>query len=301
MDLLIEQFMVYLQVEKNASSHTLSCYGGDLSEFSCFLTEDNSQKTDQIEILSVDYLIIRRFLANLQKKGLNKATIARKISALRSFFRYLAREELIPSNPMLHIHTPRGEHKLPKFLYYTEMEALLNAPDSSPSGERDRALLETIYAGGLRVSEAVGLDLLDVDFSLECAKAYGKGGKERIVLLGKPALLAIEKYLTHGRRVLVKQNPHPEQALFLNKFGKRLSDRSVRNVVNKYVQQISLDKSISPHTLRHSFATHLLEGGADLRSVQELLGHVKISTTQIYTHVTKAHLKEVYDKFHPRG
>jgi integrase/recombinase XerC len=297
----MEKFMAYLKIEKNASPHTLAGYNHDLTEFACFLAEESSKDIDQADPVNVDYLTIRRFLAELQKRGINKATMARKVAALRSFYRFLARENLIKVNPMLHINTPKRDKKLPKFLYYPEIEALLNAPDSSPLGQRDLALLETIYAGGLRVSELVGLNLKDLDFTLGYAKVYGKGGKERIAPLGSLALKALRSYIDCGRRDLAGKNKETENALFLNKFGTRLSGRSVRNIINKYVEQIALKKKISPHTLRHSFATHLLEGGADLRSVQELLGHVNMSTTQIYTHVTKGRMKAVYEKSHPRA
>lgn len=303
MDLLLEQFMAYLRIEKNASPHTMAAYSRDLEEFARHLTAESGEDTTQADPRQVDYLTIRRFLARLQQRGLNKATLARKITALRSFYRYLAREELVEVNPMLHINTPKRDKKLPKFLYYQEMEALLRAPDSSPMGQRDRALLETVYAGGLRVSELVGLNLKDVDFALGYARVFGKGRKERIAPLGKPALEALRSYIDCGRRDLAvhAKTQEEEPAIFLNKFGTRLSGRSVRNILDKYVEQIALQKKISPHTLRHSFATHLLEGGADLRSVQELLGHVKMSTTQIYTHVTKARMKAVYQKSHPRA
>lgn len=346
MDLLVEQFLSYLKIEKNASSHTLEAYSQDLEEFARHLARETSVEmatemekemvtqmaTDDHELdlknadpIHIDYLSVRRFLAKLQQRKLNKSTIARKVAALRSFYRYLAREEIVLINPMLYINTPKRDQRLPKFLYYPEMEALLNAPDSSPMGQRDRALLETIYAGGFRVSELVGLNIINIDFTFGYAKVYGKGGKERVAPVGKPALEAIKFYVNSGRKVqlgkksekqLAKQpekqlenqlekqsekGKDREGALFLNKYGDRLSGRSVRNVINKYVAQIALDRKISPHTLRHSFATHLLEGGADLRSVQELLGHVKMSTTQIYTHVTKGHMKAVYKKYHPRA
>ncbi|HHT63911.1 MAG: tyrosine recombinase XerC [Bacillota bacterium] len=302
MDLLIEQFMAYLKIEKNASPHTLESYSHDLEEFAHFLAEEfTGIDGTQVDPSGVDYLAIRRFLALMQKRGLSKATMARKVAALRSFYRYLTREGLAKVNPMININTPKQDKKLPKFLYYPEIELLLSAPDSSPLGQRDRALLETVYAGGLRVSELVGLNLEDLDYNLGYARVYGKGGKERIAPLGRVALKALQDYIECGRRDLAAKSGEEENALFLNKFGTRLSGRSVRNIVNKYVEQVALEKKISPHTLRHSFATHLLEGGADLRSVQELLGHVNMSTTQIYTHVTKGRMKAVYEKSHPRA
>ncbi|ATW24546.1 tyrosine recombinase XerC [Candidatus Formimonas warabiya] len=301
MDLLIEQFTAYLKIEKNASPHTLEGYCHDLAEFARFLAAQMSVDMHQVDPGQADYLTVRRFLAELQQKGLNKATMARKLAALRSFYRYLSREELVPANPMLNISTPKLDKKLPQFLYYPEMEALLHAPDNSPAGQRDKALLETIYGGGLRVSELVGLNIRDIDFAIGYARVFGKGAKERIVPLGRPALQALQTYLSGGRLSLAAKFSGQEDGIFLNKYGTRLSDRSVRNIVDKYVAQVSVQRKISPHTLRHSFATHLLEGGADLRSVQELLGHVKMSTTQIYTHITKARMKNVYEKSHPRA
>jgi len=306
MDLLLEQFMAYLRIEKNASAHTLESYSHDLEEFARHLAGEPSDGGGEIDLgsvdpVNVDYLSVRRFLAKLQQRGLNKSTMARKVAALRSFYRYLSREGLVEKNPMLHIHTPKRDKKLPKFLYYQEMESLLQAPDSSPMGQRDKALLETVYAGGLRVSELVALNTGDIDFTFGYARIFGKGGKERVAPLGKPALEALHSYINSGREDQLAKGIKKEEAIFLNKFGTRLSGRSVRNIINKYVDQIALEKKISPHTLRHSFATHLLEGGADLRSVQELLGHVKMSTTQIYTHVTKGRMKAVYEKSHPRA
>ncbi|MGI6678525.1 MAG: tyrosine recombinase XerC [Dehalobacterium sp.] len=302
MDILVEQFMAYLQMEKQASPHTLEAYGHDLEEFTSFLIHDGNV-SEQINLSQVDYLTVRRFLAQLQHKGLSRTSLARKLAALRSFYNYLTREEIIEKNPMIMISTPKKDKKLPHFLYIKEMEKLLSAPDQSPMGQRDRAILETIYAGGLRVSELVSLNIHDVDFNLGYVRVFGKGKKERIALLGIPAMYAIKDYLYNGRSDQTAQNQRykEENALFLNKFGTRLSARSVRNIVNKYVEQIALSKKISPHTLRHTFATHLLEGGADLRSVQELLGHVNMSTTQIYTHVTKGRMKAEYLKSHPRA
>lgn len=240
-------------------------------------------------------------MAQLQEKGLSKSTVARKLAALRSFYRYLTREEIINANPMTNVTTPKLEKRLPKFLYYQEVEALLNAPDASNQGQRDKAILETIYGGGLRVSELVGMNMGDIDFSLGYARVFGKGSKERIVPLGGAALRALKQYISCGRKELEAKSISRQEALFLNKYGGRLSARSVRNIVNKYVAQAALTQKISPHALRHSFATHLLEAGADLRSVQELLGHVKMATTQVYTHVTKKQLKTVYQKTHPRA
>lgn len=301
MDLLLEQFLAYLKIEKNASSHTIEGYNHDILEFGEFIGKLQFVDMSKVNLNKVDHLHIRYFLADLQQRGLNKSTVARKLAALRSFFRYLMREEMIQVNPIMAIATPKTDKKLPNFLYYSDVQLLLDAPDNSFFGQRDKAILETTYAGGLRVSELVGLNLSDVDFSLGYVRVYGKGAKERLVPLGKPALMALKDYIAQGRCHLEEKNPLKDFALFLNKYGKRLSMRSIRNIVNNYVERVALQHKISPHSLRHSFATHLLEGGADLRSVQELLGHVKMSSTQIYTHVTKARLKSVYEKTHPRA
>jgi integrase/recombinase XerC len=301
LDLLLEQFTAYLKVEKNVSPHTLEGYSHDLLEFAYFLAEQKSCQIEELKPDEVEYPSVRQFLAVLQKKGLKKTTIARKLASLRSFFRFLSREELVTRNPVKHVETPKLEKKIPRFLYYQQIERLFNAPGNTPQGQRDKAILETIYAGGLRVSELVGLDINAIDFSIGYARVFGKGAKERVVPLGKPALEALKIYLDHGRTVLAAKSAAQQTAVFLNKYGTRLTARSIRNIVKKYVDKVSLEEKISPHTLRHSFATHLLDGGADLRSVQELLGHVKMSTTQIYTHVTKARMKSVYQKTHPRA
>lgn len=301
MDLLIEQFLAYLRVEKNASPHTLTAYSHDLAEFAAFLAANTGRDAARVDPAQVDHLQLRRFLAALQQQGQGKSTVARKVAALRSFFRFLNREEQLAANPLLDLTTPKLEKKLPKFLYQEEMAALLRAPDGSPAGERDRAILETLYGGGLRVSELVRLDIKDVNIELAYARVFGKGSKERIVPLGGAALRALETYLGSGRQRLLCRSASGTEAIFLNKSGGRISVRSIRNIVDKHMAKAALLQRISPHTLRHSFATHLLENGADLRSVQELLGHVRMSTTQLYTHVTKSGMKSVYQKTHPRA
>lgn len=285
-----DQFLLYLQGEKNASPHTVKNYGVDLAEL--LLVTD--KKTAQ----EVDYLEIRKFLAHLKEKGYSKSTISRKLACLRSFFKFLTRENIISNNPALGIATPKREKKLPVFLEIQEIESLLDAvTGATVASNRDRAILETLYSSGIRVSELVGLNLEDADVLGGVLRIRGKGKKERMVPIGKKAQEAIREYL--------EKRPHEKGkvhgALFLNKNSTRLTDRSVRRVLLKYVRKASLQKEVSPHTLRHSFATHLLDRGADLRSVQELLGHESLSTTQIYTHVTTKRLKEVYEKVHPRA
>lgn len=286
----IDKFMNYLKVEKNASGHTITNYAIDLRSFGIFLGEK--------EISTVDRLVLRRFLAELRSKKYSKRTIARKLASLRSFFKFLYREGYTKTNPITAIQTPKLDRKLPVFLDVNKVVKLIQAPsDGNVAGLRDRAILETLYSAGIRVSELVGLDVNDIDFISGVLKVLGKGSKERIVPIGEPALAAIRKYIDRLNEWRVKN----KDAVFLNKSGRRLSDRSVRRIINKYIRICSITEHVSPHSLRHSFATHLLDRGADLRSVQELLGHMNLSTTQIYTHVTMERMKSVYDKAHPRA
>ncbi len=286
----IDKFINYLKVERNASVHTITNYLKDLSVFKEFLGDK--------ELESVDHLALRRFLAELRAKDYSKRTVARKLASLRSFFRFMFREGHIKKNPITAVLTPKLDKKLPVFLDTAKIDRLLAAPsDKDPAGLRDRALLETLYSTGIRVSELVGLDIGDIDFISGVVKVFGKGSKERVVPIGEPALKAIRVYVDKKRDDKVKD----KNAIFLNKSGGRLTDRSVRRVLDKHIKTCSIAEKISPHSLRHSFATHLLDRGADLRSVQELLGHMNLSTTQIYTHVTMDRLKTVYDKAHPRA
>lgn len=295
LDLLIEGFLQYLRIEKNASNHTLNNYSKDLQQFADHLKQ---QRIDNIA--AVSYLMVRTFLARLHAQDYARRTVARKLSALRSFFNYLMREGIVETSPFNYVRTPKLDKKLPKFLYAQEMQTLLDAPDgSTPLGKRDKAILETLYASGMRVSELVQLQMNSVDLDHGIALVFGKGAKERYVPLGEYAVTAIVQYLEQARSLLLKASN--ERALFLNYNGNRLSDRSVRRVLDKYVEQLAKARSISPHTLRHTFATHMLEAGADLRTVQELLGHENLSTTQIYTHVTKDHLQSIYNRSHPRA
>ncbi|MCR3923370.1 MAG: tyrosine recombinase [Firmicutes bacterium] len=252
----------------------------------------------------LNYLALRHYLALLKEKAYERKTIARKLSAIRSFLRFLNREKLLLDKTWSSVSTPRVGKKLPTFLYVEEMLRLLVAPDChTPAGLRDTAILEVLYASGIRVSELVALNTHTIDVNEGQFIVYGKGARERMVPLGRFAALAIRNYLENARPQLLRKNRYGEQedALWLNKYGARLTDRGIRRIVDKYVKQVSLTQGISPHSIRHSFATHLLNAGADLRVVQELLGHVNISTTQIYTHVTRDHLKEVYHGAHPRA
>jgi len=286
MNRYLDKFISYLEIEKNYSPHTLLNYRIDLEEFLKFI--------DPIPINKVEYLLLRKFLAQMRGKQYRSRTLARKLSSLRSFFKFLIREGFIQENPAALLMSPKLEKTLPKFLTEDEMKKFIEAPSlKSPSGKRDRAILETLYSTGIRVSELVSLNVDQVDLIGNVAKVSGKGKKERLVPIGDKALDSIRAYLQNRK--------HRSNALFLNKNGTRLSDRSVRNIANKYITAVSLTRNISPHVLRHSFATHMLNRGADLRSIQELLGHVNLSTTQIYTHVTTNRLKEVYNKAHPRA
>jgi integrase/recombinase XerC len=296
----VDGFLNHLQVEKNASGMTIVSYRTDLNQFFEFLSELNSLPRELVSKELFNHKSVRDYLAHLQNKGFSRSTMARKLATLRSFVRYLCREEVLEGNPIAAVATPKQEKRLPRFLYPQEIETLIEAPDTSRvSGLRDQAILELLYGTGIRVSELVALNLNNIDTQNGYVKVTGKGGKERIVPMGKKACLAVDKYLPL-RQKSIRKDPNLELAVFLNKFGQRLTARSVRNIINKYVQQVALNQKVSPHTLRHTFATHLVNGGADLRSVQELLGHVKLSTTQVYTHVTTERIKSVHDKNHPR-
>jgi integrase/recombinase XerC len=286
----INKFLRFLEIEKNVSPFTLTNYTLDLQDFYNFLKG--------IPLEKVDTIVLRRFLASLREQNYAKRTIARRISSLRSFFKFLCREGYLKTNPILGLRTPKLDRKLPHFLSEEEMGQLLESPPADLSGLRDRAILESLYSTGMRVSELVGLNKEEIDFFGGVIKVYGKGKQERLIPIGDRALTAIKDYLD---KLPENFKISTRKALFLNKKGRRLSDRAVRLIVSKYINKFSFKKGVSPHTLRHSFATHLLDRGADLRSVQELLGHKNLSTTQIYTHVTTERLKSVYKKAHPRA
>ncbi|MEA1961768.1 MAG: site-specific tyrosine recombinase XerD [Bacillota bacterium] len=297
----MDGFLNHLKIEKSASDLTLVSYRTDLRQFVGFLADENNMSEEKVSVGLVNHRSVRDYLALLQDSGMSRATMARKLASLRSFVRYLCRENILETNPIANVSTPRQEKKLPSFLYPVELELLLNAPDKTKQiGRRDRAILETLYAAGLRVSELVGLNISDLHLQQEYIKVTGKGNKERLAPMGSQAVLAMEEYLTLGRSFLLEKNCESSEAVFLNRFGTRLSERSIRNIINKYVEEVAINQKVSPHTFRHTFATHLLNGGADLRSVQELLGHVKLSTTQIYTHVTKDNIKSIHSETHPR-
>lgn len=298
----IKGFLTYLKVQKNSSPHTLDSYRHDLEQFMEFYRLQYEEEL--IDFHQITTPIIRHYLSALRAGTYQRRSIARKIAALRSFCRYLCYWGYLEQNPFVGIKTPKLEKTLPKFLHPQEVELLLAAPDCSvPLGIRDRAILETLYATGMRVSELAGLNLDNLELDYGCIRVFGKGRKERIVLIGTAGIAALRSYISSARCELLSHNRKQaaEKAVFLNRAGTRLTDRSVRRMMDKYIEAVSLDKAISPHTLRHSFATHLLNNGADLRTVQELLGHVNLSTTQLYTHITKERLRSIYSKAHPRA
>ncbi len=296
-----EDFLAHMRVEKSASNLTLLSYRTDLGQFFDFLSKEYKKPLEELSVEMINHKTVRKYLADMQVLGMSRATMARKLASLRSFVKYMCREDILPGNPIANVSTPKQDRRLPRFLYSTEIELLLNAPDTSkPLGCRDKAILETLYASGVRVSELVAINLADIDWGEETILIRGKGNKERLAPLGRQARQALLEYIENGRGLLMQAGHAVNEAVFLNRFGGRLSGRSIRNIIDKYVEEVAITQKVSPHTLRHSFATHLLNAGADLRSVQELLGHVKLSTTQIYTHLTRENIKTIYDNSHPR-
>lgn len=287
---IVEKFFAYLEVERNASEFTLSSYQTDIQQF-CEFVEAQGKKLTQ-----TDYPLIRSYLSVLRKNQSTVKTISRKMSAMRSLFKFMIREEEVTSNPFLLVQIINRQKHLPTFLEIDEITTLLDTPDVTKlSGLRDKAILETLYGSGVRVRELTSLNASDVDFLGETIKVKGKGKKERLCPMGGIQASILHSYIEQSRS-LCKESANP---VFLNRFGKRMTARSVERMLKKY--QHVTKKDITPHTLRHSFATHMLEYGADLRSVQELLGHKNLVTTQIYTHLTREKLKEVYDKTHPHA
>jgi len=335
---IVEAFLAYLIDERHFSPYTSRCYGVDLRQYIDFLVDDfnitanRQQEVDALQrrrqspashsapdgpvvgkvgpvtvsntMFDADVNLIRAFLNRLSEHQYSPATMARKIATLRSFYRWMDKTGLVASNPMLLIRTPRQNKRLPKAIGVEQVEKLLSAPDDKDLlGARDRAILETLYSTGIRVSELVGINRGDIDESSEALIVRGKGRKERIVPLGSHALAALRHYtmMLDAPQQRAGLRPDHDAPLFINKHGTRLSTRSVRRKVSKYLVTAGLDPDISPHTLRHSFATHLLDNGADLRSVQELLGHQSLSTTQVYTHLTTQRMRSAYDDAHPRA
>jgi integrase/recombinase XerC len=294
-------FLDYLTYERNVSVNTVTAYRNDLESFVSFLSNDYlTMARDQLDLGKVDHLAIRSYLAHLARRKLSRASSARHLSALRSFFKYLMREGIVEANPARTVTTPKKEKKLPQVMQPAEVALILEQPDlDSPLGIRDRAWLELLYASGLRISELVGIDLDDIELNSRLVKVHGKGSKERIVPFGKKAEEAIRAWLVERQKLL--DTFSEEEGLFLNYRGERITTRSIRRLFDDYIQDASLRAGISPHTMRHSFATHLLNAGADLRAIQELLGHSSLSTTQKYTHLNDWQLIAVYKKAHPRA
>ena len=319
--MIIHEFLDYLNFEKHFSEHTAKCYNADLVQFCQYLSGEHGHSSEDwsansrsagsvatqtetnIEqlLLSITTDSVRAYMAGLNEKQYSKSTTARKLATLRSFYKFLVKRGHLSANPVMAVRTPKQDKKLPKFLEYDQVKKLLETPPTDNwLGARDRAIMETLYGTGVRVSELVALNIEDVDFLGEVMHVRGKGKKERLTPIGSSALQAIQHYMEFRNKRAQGNGNFDSKVLFVNKHGKRLSTRSVRRKMDKYLKIAGLDPTISPHTLRHSFATHMLNNGADLRSVQELLGHQSLSTTQIYTHLTTKKLKEVYDNAHPR-
>ena len=297
----LRSFLEFLRLNRNASPHTVAAYDSDLSQFLAFTAAQQRKKSTELRPVDIDLPAVRAFMADLYRQGQARASVSRKLSALRTFTRYMRREGWIEGDPVALAAAPKREQKVPAHLSMDEMSTLLATPDASqPLGCRDRAILELFYASGLRLSELVGLDVEDVNLSARMVRVMGKGAKERIVPFNETTKKAIGAWLKE-RMALAKGAKTAGDALFVNFRGSRLTGRSVQRLVARYVSLCSTRFGISPHALRHSFATHLLERGADLRAIQELLGHVALSTTQRYTHVNAAQLLDVYRKSHPRA
>jgi integrase/recombinase XerC len=301
----IDDFLQHLKYERNSSAHTLRNYESDLIQFYDYVAPaDKGGLRREVNVRDIDHLTIREYMASLYEKKKKKSSIHRKVAALRTFFRYLCREGVMETNPAQLVSSPRVERTLPNHLTIEQMIKFIETPElDTPLGKRDRAILELLYASGLRVSELVGLSLTDIDFTNQTVRVKGKGRKERIVPFGNHALKALQDYLAVRGELLIEAEPDKmdPSAVFMNYQGTRITTRSVGRMVDKYVKICADIHHISPHSLRHSFATHLLDAGADLRVIQELLGHARLSTTQQYTHVSTDKLMEVYDRTHPKA
>jgi integrase/recombinase XerD len=292
----LKDFMHFLIVEKALAKNTIVSYERDLKTYLKYIeTVENVQKINDIGRIQIVH-----YLGHLKEQGKSSRTIARNIASIRAFHQFLLREKVADQDPSVHIETPQLERTLPKVLNLQEVECLLEVPKTNTHyGLRDKAMLELLYATGIRVSELIGLNLDDAHLTMGFVRCIGKGNKERIIPLGRTAATAIQQYLEKGRPQFIKN--HREVSLFVNHHGRRLTRQGFWKILKGLTDKAGIEKELTPHTLRHSFATHLLENGADLRAVQEMLGHSDISTTQIYTHVTKTRLKDVYSQFHPRA
>lgn len=293
----VEDYIHFIQVERQLSVNTLASYRRDLESYVHFLKEAEGMSDFSV----VERTTILRHLEQLRAQGKTSRTVARHISSIRSFHQFLLREKRAETDPTVHLEMPTIEQKLPNILSIEEIEALLTAPNKSkPQGIRDLAMLELLYGSGMRISELIALDLADIHLTMGFVRVFGKGGKERIIPLGKSALSAINAYLNGARSQLQGKYPKTD-AFFINQRGKRLTRQGCWKLMKEHALKAGIQHELTPHTLRHSFATHLVENGADLRAVQEMLGHADISTTQIYTHISKTRLSEVYKQFHPRA
>jgi integrase/recombinase XerC len=292
----IARFLQYLTVERNASPLTIKSYREDLAALDAWLTEARGAPPQPERLTTLD---LRGYVSSLHETGLAKTTIARRLASMRSFFRFGQREGWTKTNPAKALRNPRKSRSLPHFLSTDDLRKLLNAPPSDQAlGLRDRAILETMYSAGLRVSELVGLNDSDLDLNAGVVRVRGKGRRERLSPVGSFAARALRRWIARRKAIQARDGQTP---VFVNKFGRRLTTRSVGRLLEKYLRETGLDRRTTPHTLRHSFATHLLDRGADIRSVQELLGHRSLVTTQIYTHVSTANLRAAYEKAHPRA
>jgi integrase/recombinase XerC len=290
-------FIEYLQIEKNYSQYTIEHYHHDISEFFMFMTEQSISRLDDVE-----YLDVRIYLTKLYDEKLARKSVARKISCLRSFFKFLVREKRVSDNPFALAFIPKAEKKLPEFFYEEEMEALFSACESETLlGQRNKALLELLYATGMRVSECSQIRMKDLDMYLSTVLVHGKGNKQRYIPFGSFAHDALQNYIDNGRKSLLSKRDTPNDYLFLNFRGGQLTSRGIRLILDKLIEQSTLTGKIHPHMLRHTFATHLLANGADMRTVQELLGHAFLSSTQVYTHVSNEYLRKTYNTHHPRA
>lgn len=292
-----KRFINYLKVEKNASVHTVQFYASDLRKFAIFLEREGIK-----QITDLDHRDVRLFLTDLYRQKLSRKSVSRTISCLRSFYKFLEREGIVVNNPFVQIKLPKLSRYIPEFFYGEELDELFDISDlTDPLGQRNQAILELLYATGIRVSECQSLSLENIDFSIGTILVLGKGQKERYIPFGKYAEDALQLYINDGRKKLLQKNELETDLVFLNARGQPLTSRGIRYILDKMVKEAALTVNIHPHKLRHTFATHLLNEGADLRTVQELLGHENLSSTQIYTHVTKDRLRDVYMNSHPRA
>ena len=299
MESTIHVFLSYLRVERGLAQNTILAYGRDLRKFAAFLKKRRKERVED-----VDREDVVDFLSSLYKEKLDSRSVARYLVSMRALYKFASQEEMVQLDPTENLESPKIRNSLPTYLRVDEIDKLLQAPDiSTPMGLRDRAMLEVLYSTGLRVSELVNLRMADIDMRMGCVRCIGKGDKERLVPIGRKAIEAVDAYLTHGRPKFARPSSPPphSQVLFLTRIGKRMSRVGIWKILHDYGLRLGLRGRLTPHKLRHSFATHLLEGGADLRSVQLMLGHADISTTQIYTHVVEERLKEIYKAHHPRA